>query len=130
MLEKRNALPETVQVPDNEKKQVALAVCQEIDEMLHLDNTHYAWSIHDQLGDLFHMDSIIALIIDENLSVVMNKQLQLTETHYQFEKLNVAQLIDIVYARYNDLPLPTFTEPTLIEKFKRCFCFNKQKTRE
>lgn len=130
MLNFRNTLPETVQVPDNEKRQIALLVCQEIDEMLYLDNGHYDWFVSERLDDLFRMDDDVTLMLSENLSVRMNKSLRLTETDYKFENLTVNQLIDVVYAKYNDLPLPDFTRPTLIQRFKRCFGLDKQKTRE
>ena len=121
MLTFRNNLPITVQVPNNKKKQIALAVCQEIDEMLYLDNEHYDWTVKETLGDLFRVDNIIAIMLDENLSARLNKRLDLTGTDYNFDKLDVLQLIDVVYAKYNDLPLPDFCEPTFIEKFKRYF---------
>ena len=130
MLNIRNKLPITVHVPDNEKKQVALAVCQEIDDILHLDNNHYEWSTNETLGDVLCMDCCLVLMMDENISLRLNKQLDLDDTDYDFKSLTVNQLIDVVYAKYNDLPLPNFERPTLIQRFKRCFGLDKQKTRE
>lgn len=130
MLNLGNKLPQTVLVPDNEKKQVALAVCHEIDDILHLENAHYEWNTNETLDDLLGMDDLLIFMIDENISIKLGKKLYLEEANYDFEKLTVNQLIDVVYAKYNDLPLPNFEQPTLIQKFKRCFGLDTPKTRE
>ena len=125
-----NKLPRMVQVPDAKKQQIALLVCDELNEILSWDYGEFEWNLKEPLCDLFENNAVIGVLIDENLSLRMNKKLNLTETNYEFEKLTVEQLIDVVYARYNDLPLPDFTRPTLIQRFKICFGLDKQKTRE
>ena len=130
MLNFRNALPKSVQVPDNEKKQIALLVCKAIDEMLYADNAHYDWKVTERLGDLLPMDYPVILLMNENFSTRLNKRLYLDDTDYKFANLTVAQFIDVVYASYNDLPLPDFKKPSFVQTFKRCFSINRQKTRE
>lgn len=125
-----NKLPPSVQIPNDEKKETAFAVCKEIDEMMRYLNSHYSWKIENRLDDLFSVDNALIMIIASNVSIHLNKQLHLDEMNYDFKNLTVKQFIDVVYADTHNLPLPEFKEPTLLEKLRFCFNFSKQKTRE
>ena len=123
-------LPDTVCIPDDEKKEIAKAVCEELDVMASQGPSYYAWSVNDHLCDLLPFDHVVETIMDLNISARLGKELRLTDEDYKFEELTVKQLIDVTYAKYNGLPLPDFKGPTLLQRFKRCFGFNSQNTRE
>ena len=122
-------LPETVCIPDDEKKEIAQVVCEEIDLMASQRMDYYKWNMNEPLGELFPLDHVVEIIIDMNISSRLGKELHLTDEKYDFKTLTVNQLVDVTYAKYHNLPLPNFEQPTLIQRFKRYLGLDKQNVR-